>query len=139
MASTTKRHPAKLWARAAADRDGRLVSYELDGDFNTGAYASWGPTVAGRVPVHGSGPYKVANVRNRARAVYTNETPAGAFRGFGVPQAAIAHETLLDDLAERLGPTAGTSGASTPSATATRRPAARDWIDPRACPHASTP
>jgi CO/xanthine dehydrogenase Mo-binding subunit len=59
--------------------------------------------VAGRVPVHGSGPYKVRNVRNRARAIYTNETPAGAFRGFGVPQAAIAHEMLLDDLAELLG------------------------------------
>ena len=103
MASTTKRHPARLWARASADPQGRLVSYELEGDFNTGAYASWGPTVAGRVPVHGTGPYKVPNVRNRARAVYTNETPAGAFRGFGVPQAAIAHETLLDDLAEQLG------------------------------------
>jgi aldehyde oxidoreductase len=103
MASTTKRHPGRLWARASADAKGRLVSYELEGDFNTGAYASWGPTVAGRVPVHGTGPYKVPNVRNRARAVYTNETPAGAFRGFGVPQAAIAHETLLDDLAERLG------------------------------------
>ena len=59
--------------------------------------------MAGRVPVHGSGPYKVPNVRNRARAIYTNETPAGAFRGFGVPQAAIAHETLLDDLAGQLG------------------------------------
>jgi CO/xanthine dehydrogenase Mo-binding subunit len=92
-----------LWARAAADADGRLVSFELEGDFNTGAYASWGPTVAGRVPVHGSGPYKVPNVRNRARTIYTNETPAGAFRGFGVPQAAIAHETLLDDLAGQLG------------------------------------
>jgi CO/xanthine dehydrogenase Mo-binding subunit/aerobic-type carbon monoxide dehydrogenase small subunit (CoxS/CutS family) len=103
MASTTKRHPARLWVRAWADRKGRLVSYELEGDFNTGAYASWGPTVAGRVPVHGSGPYRVPNVRNRARAIYTNETPAGAFRGFGVPQAAIAHETLLDDLAEQLG------------------------------------
>jgi CO/xanthine dehydrogenase Mo-binding subunit len=102
MASTTKRHPARMWARAAACSDGRLVSFELEGDFNTGAYASWGPTVAGRVPVHGTGPYRIANVRNRARAVYTNETPAGAFRGFGVPQAAIAHETLLDDLAEQL-------------------------------------
>jgi aldehyde oxidoreductase len=103
MASTTKRHPARLCARASADPEGRLVSYELEGDFNTGAYASWGPTVAGRVPVHGTGPYRVPNVRNRARAVYTNETPAGAFRGFGVPQAAIAHETLLDDLAAQLG------------------------------------
>ena len=103
MASTTKRHPARIWARASCDRDGRLVSYEMDGDFNTGAYASWGPTVAGRVPVHAMGPYRVHHVRNRARAIYTNDTPAGAFRGFGVPQAAIAHETLLDDLAEQAG------------------------------------
>ena len=49
------------------------------------------------------GPYRVANVAIATRAVYTNRAPAGAFRGFGVPQAAIAHETLLDDLAERLG------------------------------------
>jgi aldehyde oxidoreductase len=103
MASTTKRHPASIWAKASADRQGLLRAFEMSADFNTGAYASWGPTVANRVPVHASGPYKVANVWNRTRAVYTNDTPAGAFRGFGVPQAAIAQETLLDDLAERLG------------------------------------
>jgi CO/xanthine dehydrogenase Mo-binding subunit/aerobic-type carbon monoxide dehydrogenase small subunit (CoxS/CutS family) len=103
MAATTKRHPARIWARARCDVTGRLISYESDGDFNTGAYASWGPTVAGRVPVHAAGPYRVPNVRNRARAIYTNDTPAGAFRGFGVPQAAIAHEALLDDLAEKCG------------------------------------
>ncbi|MGL4242751.1 MAG: molybdopterin-dependent oxidoreductase [Beijerinckiaceae bacterium] len=103
MASSTKRHPAEISARASCDRDGRLVSYEMEGDFNTGAYASWGPTVAGRVPVHASGPYKVPHVRNRSRAIYTNETPAGAFRGFGVPQAAIAQETLFDTLALKAG------------------------------------
>lgn len=103
MASTTKRHPASIRARASCDAAGRLVSYEFDGDFNTGAYASWGPTVAGRVPVHASGPYRVPHVKNDARAVYTNDTPAGAFRGFGVPQAAIAHEALFDDLAEKAG------------------------------------
>ena len=103
MASTTKRHPARIWARSAADAQGRLTAFEMQADFNTGAYASWGPTVANRVPVHGMGPYKVPNARIRTRAVYTNDTPAGAFRGFGVPQAAIAHETLMDDLADRLG------------------------------------
>lgn len=103
MASTTKRHPAILRARMAADADGRFTRYELDADFNTGAYASWGPTVANRVPVHASGPYRVPHVRNRTRAIYTNDTPAGAFRGFGVPQAAIATESLVDDLAEQLG------------------------------------
>ncbi len=103
MASTTKRHPASIWAKASADKQGRLTAFEMQGDFNTGAYASWGPTVAGRVPVHGSGPYRVPNVLNRVRAIYTNDTPSGAFRGFGIPQAAIAGETLMDDLAEELG------------------------------------
>jgi CO/xanthine dehydrogenase Mo-binding subunit/aerobic-type carbon monoxide dehydrogenase small subunit (CoxS/CutS family) len=103
MASTTKRHPSLIRARASAAADGRLIAYEMTGDFNTGAYASWGPTVANRVPIHASGPYRVANVWCRTRAIYTNETPSGAFRGFGVPQAAIAHEALMDDLAGKLG------------------------------------
>jgi CO/xanthine dehydrogenase Mo-binding subunit len=55
------------------------------------------------VPVHASGPYAVGAVRALARAIYTNETPAGAFRGFGVPQTAVATESLMDELAERLG------------------------------------
>ncbi|MBY0361594.1 MAG: molybdopterin-dependent oxidoreductase [Phreatobacter sp.] len=103
MASTTKRHPSQIHARMSADAAGRFTAYEMTGDFNTGAYASWGPTVANRVPVHATGPYKVPHVRNATRAVHTNEVPAGAFRGFGVPQAALAGETLIDDLAERLG------------------------------------
>jgi CO/xanthine dehydrogenase Mo-binding subunit/aerobic-type carbon monoxide dehydrogenase small subunit (CoxS/CutS family) len=103
MAASTKRHPASITARASCDADGKLVSFEMDGDFNTGAYASWGPTVANRVPVHATGPYVVPHVRNRTRALYTNETPAGAFRGFGVPQAAIAQEALFDSLAEQAG------------------------------------
>jgi aldehyde oxidoreductase len=103
MASSTKRHPAKIRAKLSADAQGHFTAYDMDGDFNTGAYASWGPTVANRVPVHATGPYKVPHVRNRTRAIYTNDTPAGAFRGFGVPQAAIAGETLIDDVAEKLG------------------------------------
>ena len=71
---------------------GRLAAAEMTADFDTGAYASWGPTVAGRVPVHATGPYRVPNVEARGRAWFTNGPPAGAFRGFGVPQAAIAHE-----------------------------------------------
>lgn len=103
MASSTKRHPSKIWARASADKSGRLLSYESDATFDTGAYASWGPTVAGRVPVHATGPYVVPNVCNKSAAIFTNANPSGAFRGFGVPQAAIANETLMDDLAEQLG------------------------------------
>ncbi len=101
--STTKRHPARMRLRAGAARDGKLVALDFAADFNTGAYSSWGPTVAARVPVHASGPYKVPHYRAITRAVHTNLVPAGAFRGFGVPQAAIAQEQVYDDLADRLG------------------------------------
>src|SRR5579864_3839660 len=103
IVSTTKRHPAAIRAKIGASRDGRLTAMDFSADFNTGAYASWGPTVANRVPVHASGPYRVPNIRAVGRAIYTNETPAGAFRGFGVPQAAVATETLMDELAAKLG------------------------------------
>ena len=103
MAATTKRHPSRIRARTVAEPGGRLLGYEFDGDFDTGAYASWGPTVAGRVPVHCMGPYRVPNVRAEARAIFTHSPPAGAFRGFGVPQAAVAHETLIDELAVACG------------------------------------
>jgi CO/xanthine dehydrogenase Mo-binding subunit/aerobic-type carbon monoxide dehydrogenase small subunit (CoxS/CutS family) len=101
--STTKRHPSKIRCRAGASADGKLLGMELDGEFNTGAYASWGPTVAARVPIHGSGPYKVPNYRALTRAVHTHLVPAGAFRGFGVPQGTIAQEQLYDALAEKVG------------------------------------
>jgi CO/xanthine dehydrogenase Mo-binding subunit len=89
--------------RAGANRDGKLTALDFAADFNTGAYSSWGPTVAGRVPVHACGPYRVPNYRALTRAVHTNLVPAGAFRGFGVPQAAIAQEQLYDDLADKIG------------------------------------
>jgi len=103
MAASTKRHPAIIQASAACDEAGYLQAVLFQADFNTGAYASWGPTVADRVPVHCSGPYFVPNVSADTRAVFTNEPPAGAFRGFGVPQAAIAHEALMDELAGHCG------------------------------------
>jgi aldehyde oxidoreductase len=102
MASTTKRHPARMAATFGADADGRLTGVRFHGDFNTGAYASWGPTVANRVPVHAMGPYQVRAAFCTTRAIYTNAPPSGAFRGFGVPQAAIVHEAMMDDLAAKL-------------------------------------
>ncbi len=102
MASSTKRHPAMVTARAAADADGRLTGFEMSADFDTGAYASWGPTVADRVPVHATGPYFVPNIAVDSRSIYTNGPPSGAFRGFGVPQAAMLQEQLYEDLALQL-------------------------------------
>jgi CO/xanthine dehydrogenase Mo-binding subunit/aerobic-type carbon monoxide dehydrogenase small subunit (CoxS/CutS family) len=103
MRASTKRHPATIEAKFACDGSGKLLAVDFVADFNTGAYASWGPTVANRVPVHATGPYAAPHVLVRTRAIYTNCPPAGAFRGFGVPQAAIAHETLMDDLAGQVG------------------------------------
>ncbi len=103
MISTTKRHPGQMSAEIACDVEGKLVGMRFDGDFNTGAYASWGPTVANRVPVHACGPYLMPSYHAEARAIHTNGPIAGAFRGFGVPQAAIMQETLFDDLAEKAG------------------------------------
>jgi len=103
IVSTTKRHPARMRVRAGAAREGKLTAVDFAADFNTGAYSSWGPTVAFRVPVHASGPYRVPHYRALTRAVHTNSVPAGAFRGFGVPQAAIAQEQLYDDLADKVG------------------------------------
>ena len=103
MASTTKRHPARITAEATCDAAGRLQTFRFRGDFNTGAYASWGPTVASRVPVHASGPYRVPSVLAETRAIHTNDPPSGAFRGFGVPQSALATEALMDRLAARAG------------------------------------
>ena len=103
MAASTKRHPARIAARFGCDAEGRLLACDVTATFDTGAYASWGPTVASRVPVHAMGPYAIPNVRTWGEAFFSNGPPAGAFRGFGVPQAAIAHEAMMDELADRLG------------------------------------
>ncbi len=102
MQSTTKRHPAQITARIGATSDGRLKGMTFRGQFNTGAYASWGPTVANRVPIHASGPYHIADYRAEAQGVHTHCVPSGAFRGFGVPQSAVAQESLFDELADKL-------------------------------------
>lgn len=102
MQSTTKRHPADMKLRIGATREGVLCGFRFDGLFNTGAYSSWGPTVSNRVPVHASGPYAVHDYLADAKGIHTHCPPSGAFRGFGVPQAAVAQEGLFDELADRL-------------------------------------
>lgn len=103
MQSTTKRHPSEITLKLGCDKDGKIAGFDFEGTFNTGAYASWGPTVANRVPVHASGPYFVENYRAKSYAIHTNTPPSGAFRGFGVPQSAIAQETAFDQLADKVG------------------------------------
>lgn len=102
MQSSTKRHPSDIRLKIGADKAGKISGFHFLGSFDTGAYASWGPTVANRVPVHASGPYKVRDYLAQSTGIYTNNPPAGAFRGFGVPQSAIAQESLFDELAGKL-------------------------------------
>ena len=103
MRTSTKRHPSEITARIGCDAAGKITAMAFEGTFNTGAYASWGPTVANRVPIHASGPYFTPNYRAHSVAVHTNGPTSGAFRGFGVPQAAITQESLYHDLADQLG------------------------------------
>lgn len=103
MQSTTKRHPSDITVKVGADKNGKICGFDFQGTFDTGAYASWGPTVANRVPVHASGPYSIADYRAVSKGVHTHNPPSGAFRGFGVPQSAIAQESAFDMLAEKLG------------------------------------
>ena len=102
MQSSTKRHPSDIRLTIGANAKGKICGFHFFGEFDTGAYASWGPTVANRVPVHASGPYSIADYHAQSKGIYTNNPPAGAFRGFGVPQSAIAQECLFDELAEKL-------------------------------------
>jgi len=98
-----KRHALTLDYEVGCDADGRLVAVRARIVGDTGAYASVGAKVLERAAGHACGAYRVPNVDVEARTVYTNNPPAGAFRGFGVPQATFAIDGLLDRLAERVG------------------------------------
>ncbi len=100
--TTSKRHPLKIRYKSGAKKDGTLTAIEVDILGDTGAYASYGGTVAIRSAVHASGPYQVPNVNVRSRMAYTNNSWSGAMRGFGVPQMAFAHESQMDLIAEAL-------------------------------------
>jgi aldehyde oxidoreductase len=70
MAASTKRHPARIRAKFGCDAQGKLLACDVTATFDTGAYASWGPTVANRVPVHAMGPYAVPQRADVGRGVF---------------------------------------------------------------------
>ncbi|HVM72618.1 MAG TPA: molybdopterin cofactor-binding domain-containing protein, partial [Anaerolineales bacterium] len=98
-----KRHATQIRVKLGAKQDGRLTAVETELYGDTGAYASLGEKVMTRATTHSAGPYDVPHVRADCYAVYTNNPPAGAFRGFGVTQSAFAVESMMDMLAEKLG------------------------------------
>jgi len=99
---TSKRHPLRIQYKSGAKKDGTLTAVEVDILGDTGAYASYGATVAVRSAVHATGPYQVPHAKVRSRMAYTNNSWSGAMRGFGIPQMAFAHESQMDLLARVL-------------------------------------
>jgi len=97
-----KRHATQIRVKIGAKKDGRLVASETELYGDTGAYASLGEKVMTRATTHSAGPYDIEHVRADCYAMYTNNPPAGAFRGFGVTQSAFAVESMMDTLAEKL-------------------------------------
>ncbi len=98
-----KRHPITIQCKAACDLGGRLTAIRVRSVGDTGAYASVGAKVLERAGGHSAGPYRIPAVDIEALAVYTNNPPCGAMRGFGANQAAFAIEGCLDMLAEKVG------------------------------------
>jgi putative selenate reductase molybdopterin-binding subunit len=101
--STSTRHPMRVTVKAGADKDGMLTALQLEVLSNTGAYGNH----AGPVMFHSCGEsisvYNCANKKVDAIAAYTNTVPAGAFRGYGLPQSVLAVESAIDELAKGLG------------------------------------
>ncbi len=98
-----KRHPIRMQYRVGCDAEGRLTAVHARMIGDSGAYASVGGKVLERAAGHAAGPYKCPNVDVEALAVYTNNPPCGAMRGFGANQAHFAMEGALDMLAEKAG------------------------------------
>ena len=99
----TTRHGTAVTASMAAGADGRLVAASADVCYDTGAYADIGPRITAKSGMVACGPYRLDHALIRSRCVYTNKPSAGPFRGFGVPQVAWAHESLVDELARGRG------------------------------------
>ncbi|UWU90815.1 molybdopterin-dependent oxidoreductase [Bradyrhizobium sp. CB1015] len=101
--ATSTRHPMRIHVKAGADGDGKLTALQLDVLSNTGAYGNHAGPVMFHALAESIAVYNCPNKRVDGVAVYTNTVPAGAFRGYGLPQALIAVEAAIDELARQLG------------------------------------
>jgi CO/xanthine dehydrogenase Mo-binding subunit len=100
---TITKHGVRIRMATGVTRDGRIVARRVTCHFDTGAYADIGPRLIKNGGFGTGGPHSIPNVSIDSYAMYTNHPPAGAFRGYGVSQAAWAYETQMDMIAERLG------------------------------------
>ncbi|MFA7671718.1 MAG: molybdopterin cofactor-binding domain-containing protein, partial [Sphaerochaetaceae bacterium] len=102
MLRTSKRHAEILKYKLGAKKNGKFTAFQADILADTGAYPSAGEAVILRSVLFSSGPYEIENADVHGLCVYTNTTPAGAMRGFGSNQPAVASEIIIDMLAEKL-------------------------------------
>ncbi len=103
MLESYKRHPYVLFYKWGVKNDGTITAMEIKCIADGGAYASMSPFVTWRSVVQATGPYHCENVKTDIYAVYTNNNYTGAMRGFGSPQVNFAIESMMDELAEKLG------------------------------------
>lgn len=102
MITQSKRHPITIINKTGVSSDGYLKAWQTKFIGDTGAYASSGPAVVHKGMYHATGPYNVENIKGISHAVYTNNTYAGAMRGFGTTQGAFAYESQMDIMAHEL-------------------------------------
>jgi CO/xanthine dehydrogenase Mo-binding subunit len=100
---TITKHPATVRIKSGVAKDGRILARRCDVWWNGGAYADVGPRVTQKSGFTAAGPYDIENVALESTAVYTNRPPAGALRGFGVPQICWAYESHTDMIARAIG------------------------------------
>ena len=103
MLESYKRHPYVLYYKWGCKNDGSITAMEIKVIADGGAYASMSPFVTWRSVVQATGPYYCENVKTDVYAVYTNNNYTGAMRGFGSPQVNFAIESMMDELAEKVG------------------------------------
>jgi CO/xanthine dehydrogenase Mo-binding subunit len=97
-----KRHPYFISAKWGATKEGKIIAADVKLVADGGAYISTSNKVLGNATLMCTGPYEIPNVKVDSRAVFTNNIPNGAFRGFGGPQGAFAAEMQMDKIAEKL-------------------------------------
>lgn len=100
---TVTKHASVVRMKTGAKKDGTLVAQKAELYYDTGGYVENGPNIVHKATLTSSGPYRIAHIQADGYCVLTNKPSAGAFRGYGVPQVALAYESHMDMLAERLG------------------------------------
>ena len=101
--AATTRHPMRVHIKVGAKRDGTLTAMQISAVSNTGAYGNHGGTVLEHACGEAISVYRCPNKKIDGYAVYTNTMPAGAFRGYGLPQTGFAVESAIDELARAIG------------------------------------